>query len=437
MRLYVSRTIRPHFGTGIWIDAKRWGKKNDINIPTTPGEERDSLIDKKSKLKSLTDTLEALVISASDKSNLTKEYFEKEVKKFHKPKKEKEIKEITFFTVADDYLNKHLSSESRIKHFKVLIRCLRRFELYKRKTDNKRYKLNFGTLSHEDLKEIEWSFFNEKEVYSVHPDIYDEVPYYTKQSVKTPQKNDDKKKSCVPEERGQNYVSDMLIRFLSFIIWANDNNFANNNPFKNYPIQEPVYGTPIYISVEERKKLYEADFSENPMLATQRDIFVFQTFIGCRVGDLIKFTYNNVINGNLEYIPKKTKDDRADTLVVPLSPTAIEIIERYRDERRNSLLPFISEQKYNEYIKEAFKLAGLDRMVTVINQRTRLEEQKPLYELAFSHMARRTFIGNIYKKVKYSNLVGSLSGHKEGSRAFARYRNIDDDIKKELIAYLE
>jgi len=47
MRLYVSRTIRPHFGTGIWIDAKRWGKKNDINIPTTPGEERDSLIDKK------------------------------------------------------------------------------------------------------------------------------------------------------------------------------------------------------------------------------------------------------------------------------------------------------------------------------------------------------------------------------------------------------
>ena len=52
-------------------------------------------------------------------------------------------------------------------------------------------------------------------------------------------------------------------------------------------------------------------------------------------------------------------------------------------------------------------------------------------------MARRTFIGNIYKKVKDPNLVGSLSGHKEGSKAFARYRDIDEDMKKELIGFLE
>ena len=35
------------------------------------------------------------------------------------------------------------------------------------------------------------------------------------------------------------------------------------------------------------------------------------------------------------------------------------------------------------------------------------------------------------------NLVGALSGHKEGSKAFARYRTIDDDMKKELIGMLE
>lgn len=46
-------------------------------------------------------------------------------------------------------------------------------------------------------------------------------------------------------------------------------------------------------------------------------------------------------------------------------------------------------------------------------------------------------IGNIYKKVKDPNMVGALSGHKEGSRAFARYRNIDDDMKKEMIGYLD
>ncbi len=76
-------------------------------------------------------------------------------------------------------------------------------------------------------------------------------------------------------------------------------------------------------------------------------------------------------------------------------------------------------------------------MVTVLNQQTREEVQRPLYEVASSHMARRSFIGNIYKKVKDPNLVGALSGHKEGSKAFARYRAIDDEMKKELINLLD
>ena len=76
-------------------------------------------------------------------------------------------------------------------------------------------------------------------------------------------------------------------------------------------------------------------------------------------------------------------------------------------------------------------------MVTLQDQQTREEVQKPLNELASSHMARRSFIGNIYKKVKDPNLVASLSGHKEGSKAFARYRTIDDEMKKELIDFLD
>ena len=52
-------------------------------------------------------------------------------------------------------------------------------------------------------------------------------------------------------------------------------------------------------------------------------------------------------------------------------------------------------------------------------------------------MARRTFIGNLYKKVKEPNMVGALSGHVEGSKAFARYRDIDEDIKKDLVSLLD
>lgn len=76
-------------------------------------------------------------------------------------------------------------------------------------------------------------------------------------------------------------------------------------------------------------------------------------------------------------------------------------------------------------------------MVTILNAATGQEEKRPINELASSHLARRTFVGNLYKKVKDPNLVGALSGHKDGSRAFARYREIDDDLKKELISILD
>ena len=45
-------------------------------------------------------------------------------------------------------------------------------------------------------------------------------------------------------------------------------------------------------------------------------------------------------------------------------------------------------------------------------------EQHPIRDVSSSHMARRTFIGNLYKKVKDPNLVGKLSDHCEGSKAF-------------------
>ena len=60
----------------------------------------------------------------------------------------------------------------------------------------------------------------------------------------------------------------------------------------------------------------------------------------------------------------------------------------------------------------------------------------PINEIASSHMARRTFIGNIYNKVPDPNVIGSMPGHVEGSRAFARYRTIEEDLKKSLVDIL-
>ena len=44
-----------------------------------------------------------------------------------------------------------------------------------------------------------------------------------------------------------------------------------------------------------------------------------------------------------------------------------------------------------------------------------------------------TFIGNAYFKVSDPNLIGKMSGHVDGSRAFKRYRNIEDETLKSVI----
>lgn len=239
-----------------------------------------------------------------------------------------------------------------------------------------------------------------------------------------------------------NTASRRMKRLRSFIRWANGLSrkwpiepMTHNNPFDRYAIGSEQYGTPFYLTIDERNKLEAFDFE--PRLSRQRDIFVFQCLIGCRISDLWAMTKENIIDGAIEYIPHKTKEGRPITVRVPLNSHALAIVGRYKDNGDTRLFPFVSQQQYNEDIKEMLKLAGITRIVTILDPTTRQVVRRPINEVASSHMARRTFIGNLYKQVKDPNLVGKLSGHKEGSKAFARYRDIDEDMAKELVALLE
>lgn len=319
-----------------------------------------------------------------------------------------------FFALLEYYINNRKFSDWRKRAFWVVYRTLKRYALYSKQ------ELNINTITTDVLREYEQYLRDEHLLYGNLQKIFEQVPNSRK-----------------PEPRGQNTINGILTKLRTFFLWANDNEYTNNNPFRKYQVEECVYGTPYYITIEERNNLYKADFSSHPQLAIQRDIFIFQCLIGCRVSDLYALTKANIINGAVEYIPRKTKEGRPITVRVPLSATAKEILDIYADYEGESLFPFISQQKYNVAIKKIFEQAGLNRIVTVINPTTREEEQRPLCEIASSHLARRAFIGNLYKQVKDPNLVGKLSGHKEGSRAFVRYRDIDEDMRKELVALLE
>ncbi len=361
----------------------------------------------------------------TEKDSVDKEWLKLTLDKYYHPEKYFTPEEIvikpTFGELFDSFLGKHPLSEVRKKNFRVIKRAILRYELYVRTTKRgqKDFVLDVDTVTPETLRDM-WDFFeNEYRYYELYPTIYEAVP-----------------EKRTPQPRGKNTLIDCFSRIRTFFLWCFDNKLTTNRPFDKFPIEECKYGTPIYINLEERDKIFNADLSATPQLEIQRDIFIFQTLIGCRVSDLYRMTRLNIVNGAVEYIQKKTKEGNPVTVRVPLNDKAKEILERYKD-HEGKLLPFISEQKYNEAIKKIFKLSGVDRIVTILDPLTRDEVKKPIYEVASSHLARKTFIGNIYKKVKDPNLVSALSGHKEGSKAFRRYRDIDEEMKKDLIKLLD
>jgi site-specific recombinase XerD len=322
-------------------------------------------------------------------------------------------------------------SDAWKRNFDVLIRALRRYEMFIPLYDPKRanFKLDIDHIDSDTLDEIADYLRNEHTLLSSYPQIYKSVPNST-----------DMKRRCPkPQPRGANTICALFNKLHAFFVWLNDEHITDKNPFNGFDgVDSEKYGTPYYLTLEERNCIADFDLSSQPQLAVQRDIFIFQCLIGCRVADLFKLTGNNLVNGAVEYMPNKTKGEKPLVIRVPLNVRAQAIVEKYQSEDKNEkLLPFISPQKYNINIKKIFAVCGVTRMVTVLNTVTGEEEQKPISEVASSHMARRTFIGNLYKKVKDPNLIGKLSGHTEGSKAFARYRDIDEEMKKELVSLID
>ena len=433
--------------TNQYVQPEYWdAAKQTVKIPNTRSNtpEKQQLIMKLSALKADLESLsndirEAYIADGGGKRELPSEWLsdfianrilaqERIVAQMEEEEtaEEKNDPQKEFFDTFEHFVSIQKISISRVRHYNVIIRALKRFAIYSAQ------EVSFATLSSNLLRKFSKFLENEHkfvvEGKDGKPCIKD--PLYKKAYKSVPE--------CrFPKQRGQNSIIGTMSRFHTFVRWAIKRGYMNRDPYDDYVIGTAIYGTPFYLTKEERNQLYQAKFPDNPGLEVQRDIFVFQCFIGCRVGDLMKLTKNNVINGAIEYVPRKTKEGRPYTVRVPLSPTALEILERYKDQPDGRLLPFICEQDYNRDIKKMIKLAGIDRVVTTLNTITREEEKHPIWEVASSHMARRVLVGNLYKEVKDPNLIAKISGHVENSRAFSRYRDIDEEMAKEVILKLE
>ena len=181
----------------------------------------------------------------------------------------------------------------------------------------------------------------------------------------------------------------------------------------------------IYLNEEELQLIHDAELPTH--LDRVRDCFLLLAWTGCRYSDLQQIDKSNIKSEVLSFRQHKTNN----RVAIPIHPVVREIFEKYNYELPNE----ISNQKFNDYLKDVARLSG----ITATETKTRTEGGKltttrsEKWQLVTSHTGRRSFATNMYKRGLPSIMIMSITGHKTES-AFLKYIKVRQEEHAEMMA---
>lgn len=188
----------------------------------------------------------------------------------------------------------------------------------------------------------------------------------------------------------------------------------------------------IYLTEDDLSRLYSSDFSGNPRLNRVRDLFLIGCYTGLRFSDFTELkpgNFKRTADGK-EYIEMMTQKTGAK-VTIPVKSEVREILTRYAYQPPKA----ISNQNFNDYLKEVGQLAGLDEptLMTRFRNGKRIDETFPKYELMTTHTARRSFATNAYKAGVPVKYIMTVTGHTT-EREFYKYVRIRPDEHALLVS---
>ena len=130
-----------------------------------------------------------------------------------------------------------------------------------------------------------------------------------------------------------------------------------------------------------------------------RDIFIFCCYTGLAYVDVEKLMQNDIVIGIDGERWIKTRKAKTDTRsAIPILPIAESILKKYKEHpdviNNNKVLPVLSNQKTNAYLKEIADLCGITKILTF-------------------HLARHTFATTVtLTNVVPIESVSKMLGHK-------------------------
>lgn len=174
--------------------------------------------------------------------------------------------------------------------------------------------------------------------------------------------------------------------------------WLKTNPFSNYKITTKLVDR-TFLSENELDILANKELKLE-RVALVRDIFVFSCYTGLSFIDVANLTPNHIAIGMDREKWIFTNRQKTNTAShIPLLPPAMEIINKYKDHpaavNKGKLLPVLSNQKMNAYLKEIADLCGIHKDLTF-------------------HVARHTFATTVTLTNGVPiETVGKMLGHKK------------------------
>lgn len=161
-----------------------------------------------------------------------------------------------------------------------------------------------------------------------------------------------------------NTTSKFIQRFKSIISMARNNGWLHHDPFANYKIKSPKVDRG-YLTQEELEAIIQKEFSIK-RLEQVRDIFIFSCYTGLAYIDVKNLRETNIrisFDGNLWIMTKRQKTDVQSN--IPLLDIPKQILEKYKGKLPNGMiLPVLSNQKMNAYLKEIGELCKIEKNLT-------------------------------------------------------------------------
>ena len=196
------------------------------------------------------------------------------------------------------------------------------------------------------------------------------------------------------------------------------NDWIEKNPFANYKSKVKEVER-VYLTEKEIQNIIEKDF-KTERLSLVRDIFLFSCFTGLAYIDVKNLTKSHIsfgIDGEKWIFTHRQKTESASK--IPILPVTQIIIDKYENHpqclNENKLLPILSNQKMNAYLKEIAGVCEIDKDLTF-------------------HIARHTFATTVTltNGVPIES-VSKMLGHKNlrTTQHYAKVldRKVSDDMK--------